>query len=109
MHTHLSLSHSHILNHSQTQLITNTVLIHYQLITIQISSRGENVHFIEFTLKAFIMAVTIVVVAVPEGLPLAVTLSLGDVRRTILYTPYTYIPYTYLTRVSSILHSKDDE
>ncbi|KAJ1397161.1 E1-E2 ATPase-domain-containing protein [Ochromonadaceae sp. CCMP2298] len=30
-----------------------------------------------FTLKAFIMAVTIVVVAVPEGLPLAVTLSLA--------------------------------
>ncbi len=31
----------------------------------------------EFLLKAFIMAVTIVVVAVPEGLPLAVTLSLA--------------------------------
>jgi hypothetical protein len=28
-------------------------------------------------LKAFIMAVTIVVVAVPEGLPLAVTISLA--------------------------------
>ena len=33
--------------------------------------------FFEFVLKAFIMAVTIVVVAVPEGLPLAVTLSLA--------------------------------
>lgn len=33
--------------------------------------------FLEFVLKAFIMAVTIVVVAVPEGLPLAVTLSLA--------------------------------
>lgn len=33
--------------------------------------------FPEFVLKAFIMAVTIVVVAVPEGLPLAVTLSLA--------------------------------
>lgn len=31
----------------------------------------------KFVLKAFIMAVTIVVVAVPEGLPLAVTLSLA--------------------------------
>ena len=31
----------------------------------------------DVTLKAFIMAVTIVVVAVPEGLPLAVTLSLA--------------------------------
>lgn len=32
---------------------------------------------LEYVLKAFIMAVTIVVVAVPEGLPLAVTLSLA--------------------------------
>jgi P-type Ca2+ transporter type 2C len=31
----------------------------------------------DVALKAFIMAVTIVVVAVPEGLPLAVTLSLA--------------------------------
>ena len=31
----------------------------------------------EYSLKAFIMAVTIVVVAVPEGLPLAVTVSLA--------------------------------
>ena len=31
----------------------------------------------EFLLRAFIICVTIVVVAVPEGLPLAVTLSLA--------------------------------
>eukprot|EP01039_Chlorochromonas_danica_P006079 gene6079-6693_t len=39
--------------------------------------RDPEVNFYEFMLKAFIMAVTIVVVAVPEGLPLAVTLSLA--------------------------------
>jgi len=39
--------------------------------------RPEHVTLVEYLLKAFIMAVTIVVVAVPEGLPLAVTLSLA--------------------------------
>lgn len=41
------------------------------------ASRVEGVSLFEYMLKAFIMAVTIVVVAVPEGLPLAVTLSLA--------------------------------
>lgn len=39
--------------------------------------RDPEQNVFEFLLKAFIMAVTIVVVAVPEGLPLAVTLSLA--------------------------------
>jgi calcium-translocating P-type ATPase len=39
--------------------------------------RDPSLNFYEYLLKAFIMAVTIVVVAVPEGLPLAVTLSLA--------------------------------
>jgi len=39
--------------------------------------RDPNLTLLEFVLKAFIMGVTIVVVAVPEGLPLAVTLSLA--------------------------------
>lgn len=39
--------------------------------------RDPEVQLHEFVLKAFIMGVTIVVVAVPEGLPLAVTLSLA--------------------------------
>lgn len=41
------------------------------------ATREEGVTLFEYALKAFIMAVTIVVVAVPEGLPLAVTLSLA--------------------------------
>mmetsp|Transcript_14213 Transcript_14213/g.23654 ORF Transcript_14213/g.23654 Transcript_14213/m.23654 type:complete len:1068 (-) Transcript_14213:64-3267(-) len=40
-------------------------------------NRDPSLNVWEFALKAFIMAVTIVVVAVPEGLPLAVTLSLA--------------------------------
>ena len=39
--------------------------------------RDPEMNIYEYILKAFIMAVTIVVVAVPEGLPLAVTLSLA--------------------------------
>lgn len=41
------------------------------------NTRAEDVSFFRYVLKAFIMGVTIVVVAVPEGLPLAVTLSLA--------------------------------
>lgn len=40
-------------------------------------ARDPELNLFEYILKAFIMAVTIVVVAVPEGLPLAVTLSLA--------------------------------
>jgi len=40
-------------------------------------NRVEGESIFDFLLKAFIICVTIVVVAVPEGLPLAVTLSLA--------------------------------
>jgi Ca2+-transporting ATPase len=40
-------------------------------------TREEGKSLFDYSLKAFIMGVTIVVVAVPEGLPLAVTLSLA--------------------------------
>lgn len=40
-------------------------------------SQGNHISLLEYIIKAFIMAVTIIVVAVPEGLPLAVTLSLA--------------------------------
>lgn len=41
------------------------------------STRKADISFFDYLLEAFIMGVTIVVVAVPEGLPLAVTLSLA--------------------------------
>jgi P-type Ca2+ transporter type 2C len=46
--------------------------------TIESEHLGERVDTLfEHVLHAFIIAVTIVVVAVPEGLPLAVTISLA--------------------------------
>lgn len=56
-------------------LLTFTVLIVYVVIDVINNGWGETTgsHIVE----AFIIAVTIVVVAVPEGLPLAVTLSLA--------------------------------
>jgi Ca2+-transporting ATPase len=39
--------------------------------------RDPETNIYEHVIKAFIVAVTIIVVAVPEGLPLAVTLSLA--------------------------------
>lgn len=44
----------------------------------------------DVALKAFIMAVTIVVVAVPEGLPLAVTLSLAFSTQVLLLALFVY-------------------
>jgi Ca2+-transporting ATPase len=60
--------------------IASAVLTFIAMLTIWIlypESREEGVNIFEYSLKAFIMGVTIVVVAVPEGLPLAVTLSLA--------------------------------
>lgn len=47
------------------------------LSVVRTDTREEGKTLFDFCLKAFIMGVTIVVVAVPEGLPLAVTLSLA--------------------------------
>lgn len=43
----------------------------------QASEAAARLPLYDVVLRAFIMAVTIVVVAVPEGLPLAVTISLA--------------------------------
>lgn len=44
------------------------------------------IHFLEYVLKSVMLAVTLVVVAVPEGLPMAVTLSLAYSMRRMLRT-----------------------
>lgn len=54
-----------------------TFLAMIALYALYPSQRSPDSSLFEYVLKAFIMAVTIVVVAVPEGLPLAVTLSLA--------------------------------
>lgn len=45
-----------------------------------------NLDFVTYLLQSFMMAVTLVVVAVPEGLPMAVTLSLAYSMRRMLKT-----------------------
>lgn len=58
--------------------------------------------------KHLIIGVTVLVVAVPEGLPLAVTLSLAysvKVKKTVIYS--TYIPT--LTNKMSFLYTENDE
>ena len=47
---------------------------------------GFNLEFVTYILQTFMMAVTLVVVAVPEGLPMAVTLSLAYSMRRMLRT-----------------------
>lgn len=47
---------------------------------------GELWHFLAYILNALMIAVTVVVVAVPEGLPMAVTLSLAYSMRRMLHT-----------------------
>ena len=44
------------------------------------------VHFVSYVLKAVMIAVTFIVVAVPEGLPMAVTLSLAYNMRRMLHS-----------------------
>jgi magnesium-transporting ATPase (P-type) len=64
----------------QTATFIATMVIHFMnpARTIESEHLGERVDTLfEHILHAFIIAVTIVVVAVPEGLPLAVTISLA--------------------------------
>ena len=44
----------------------------------------EWIHFVSYMLQSFMVAVTLIVVAVPEGLPMAVTLSLAYSMRSML-------------------------
>jgi len=58
-------------------------------ITMYISSNGEITDWLDFTaylLQSVMLAVTLVVVSVPEGLPMAVTLSLAYSMRRMLRT-----------------------
>lgn len=49
-------------------------------------SGKELIHFVAYILNTFMLAVTLIVVAVPEGLPMAVTLSLAYSMRRMLRT-----------------------
>lgn len=54
-----------------------TLLVLWAYIVYDISQQGWSQKYISHFISSFITAVTIIVVAVPEGLPLAVTLSLA--------------------------------
>jgi len=58
-------------------ITTSVILIRFCVETYAVEKQGwDNKHLLNF-LKAFITGVTIMVVAIPEGLPLAVTISLA--------------------------------
>ncbi len=55
-----------------------------RILTFMLTYDFELVHFITYMLQTFMIAVTLVVVAVPEGLPMAITLSLAYSMRSML-------------------------
>ncbi len=57
-----------------------------RLIMYFVNSDFELIHFVTYVLQTLMIAVTLVVVAVPEGLPMAVTLSLAYSMRRMLKT-----------------------
>jgi len=70
-------------------LIVNIFLIHH----------GKSVG--KFLIEALLISVTIIVVAVPEGLPLAVTISLGMIITNLLF----YFILSNLIIIHHIHHS----
>ncbi|MDE5813980.1 MAG: HAD-IC family P-type ATPase, partial [Muribaculaceae bacterium] len=57
-----------------------------RIIMYFVSNDFELIHFVTYLLQTLMIAVTLVVVAVPEGLPMAVTLSLAYSMRRMLKT-----------------------
>ncbi len=55
-----------------------------RVLTFMLSYEFELIHFVTYLLQTLMIAVTLVVVAVPEGLPMAITLSLAYSMRSML-------------------------
>ena len=62
------------------------VIVAVKIGTYESGAEFEMAHFLMYLLKAVMIAVTLIVVAVPEGLPMAVTLSLAYNMRRMLKT-----------------------
>ena len=64
------------------------LILRFSIETFAIEDKPWSVKYLQQYLKFFIIGVTVLVVAVPEGLPLAVTLALAySVRVTISIRP----------------------
>lgn len=63
-----------------------TLLIGFVIICHNFALDKDTSHLIAYSLKTIMIAVTLVVVAVPEGLPMAITLSLANSMRKMLKT-----------------------
>ncbi len=74
---------------SITSYIIGSCVIFGRLLMFTLQNSGADwnwMEFIAYTLQSIMLAVTLVVVAVPEGLPMAVTLSLAYSMRRMLRT-----------------------
>jgi len=73
-------------------LLTVVILVlRFSITTFAVNGEPWEMKYIQRFIKFFIIGVTVLVVAVPEGLPLAVTLALAysvRVRHTSSHLPY---------------------
>lgn len=67
-------------------IVVGRLLVYFHWHLPSVASQEEMVHFLAYLLNTIMIAVTLVVVAVPEGLPMAVSLSLANSMRKMLKT-----------------------
>ena len=69
------------------------LILRFSIETFAVGNEKWDIKYLQQYLKFFIIGVTVLVVAVPEGLPLAVTLALAySVRVIISFHPHTFTP-----------------
>jgi len=78
------------------------LILRFSIEEFAIENKPWRVNYLQQYLKFFIIGVTVLVVAVPEGLPLAVTLALAysvRVRLALVFTRSVYISVIGLKRL----------
>jgi len=78
------------------------LILRFSIEEFAIENKPWRVNYLQQYLKFFIIGVTVLVVAVPEGLPLAVTLALAysvRVRLALVFTRSFYISVIGLKRL----------
>jgi len=71
------------------------LILRFSIETFAIDNKPWRVNYLQQYLKFFIIGVTVLVVAVPEGLPLAVTLALAYSVRVQCSLLYSTAQFTY--------------